>query len=165
MHLSSTHGDASPEVDVLLVCSAGGHLLQLYLLHEAWAGRSHAWVTHGRDDARSLLAGSTVFYAYEPTTRNLANLARNLILAWRVLRLTRPRVILTTGAAVSVPFAWMGRLTGRRVVYIESLTRTERPSLSCRLVRPVANRRYVQWPELARAVPGARFVGNVFGSL
>jgi UDP-N-acetylglucosamine:LPS N-acetylglucosamine transferase len=152
-------------VDVLLVCSAGGHLLQLYLLREAWAGRSHAWVTHGRDDARSLLADSSVFYAYGPTTRNLGNLVRNVFLAWRVLRMTRPRVIITTGAAVAVPFAWIGRLTGRRVVYVESLTRIERPSVSCRLVRPVVNRCYVQWPELAGSVRGSRFVGNIFGSL
>jgi beta-1,4-N-acetylglucosaminyltransferase len=165
-----THGEftgsgTGEQVDVLLVCSAGGHLLQLYLLRDAWAGRSHAWVTHSRDDARSLLEGATVFYAYGPTTRNLMNLVRNVFLALRVLRSTRPRVIITTGAAVAVPFAWIGRLTGRRVVYIESLTRTERPSLSCRLVLPVVNRCYVQWPELVQGVRGARFVGNVFGNL
>src|ERR1044071_8200918 len=100
-------------VDVLLVCSAGGLLLQLYLLREAWAGRSHAWVTHVRDDAKSLLAGERVHYAYWPTTRNVVNLARNVFLAWRLLRRLRPQVIVTTGAAVAVPFAWLRRPTRR----------------------------------------------------
>lgn len=152
-------------VDVLLVCSAGGHLLQMYLLREAWADRSHAWVTHAKDDARSLLKDERVFYAYGPTTRNFVNLVRNVYLAWRLLRVLQPRVIVTTGAAVAVPFGWLGRLTGRRVVYIESVTRTERPSLSCRLVHPVVNRCYVQWPEVVPAVRGARYVGNIFGNL
>lgn len=149
-------------VEVLLVCSAGGHLLQLYLLREAWAGRSHAWVTHERDDAQSLLANERVHYAYWPTTRNVLNLVRNVVLAWRLLRRLQPQVIVTTGAAVAVPFAWLGRLTGRRVVYIESLTRTDEPSLSCRLVRPAVDRCYVQWESLVPRVAGAHYVGNIF---
>ncbi len=150
--------------DLLLVCSAGGHLLQLWMLDEVWRHRRHAWVTLPREDAISLLAGEQVFFAHGPTTRNLANLARNLLLAWRIVRSTRPRVLLTTGAGVAVPFAWIARLHGATVVYIESLTRVERPSLSCRLIAPVASRVYAQWPDLTRTLPRARFVGNVLGS-
>lgn len=151
-------------VDVLLVCSAGGHLLQLYLLEPVWTGRSRVWVTHRREDALSLLAAEEVVFAFSPTTRNVPNLLRNLLLAWRTVRRLRPRVVLTTGAGVAVPFAWIARMHGARVVYVESLTRIERPSLSCRLIAPVASRVYAQWPELARAVPRARFVGSVLGA-
>ena len=55
------------------------------------------------------------------------------------------------------------RLRGIPVVYVESLARAERPSLSCRLVAPVADRVYVQWPELLSALPRARYAGTVFG--
>jgi UDP-N-acetylglucosamine:LPS N-acetylglucosamine transferase len=149
-------------VDVLLVSSAGGHLLQLHLLREAWRDRSHAWVSLDREDARSLLANERVFYGYWPTTRNVLNLIRNLRLATRVIRTLRPTVIVTTGAGLAVPFAWVGRLAGAKVVYVESLTRISKPSLSCRLIRPVANRIYVQWPELVEAIPGSRYRGTVF---
>jgi hypothetical protein len=49
-------------------------------------------------------------------------------------------------------------------VYVESLARIDGPSLSYRLIAPVAERRYVQWPELARSLPGSRFAGNVFSA-
>jgi hypothetical protein len=147
-------------VDVLLVCSAGGHLLQLSLLAAAWSGLSHAWVTLEREDAR-LLDGERVYFAHGPTERNIPNLLRNGVLAFRLLRRLRPKVIVTTGAGLAVPFAWLGRLVGARVVYVESLTRIEGPSLSLRLVNPVVSRMYVQWPELARRVPGSRYAGNV----
>lgn len=150
-------------VDLLLVCSAGGHLFQLCLLADAWDGLSHAWVTLEREDALSLLVGETVFYGHWPTTRHIPNLVRNLRLAWRLVRELRPRVIITTGAGVAVPFAWLGRLFGAKVVYIESLTRIAEPSLSCRLIGPVADRIYVQWPELERAIPKARYAGRVVG--
>jgi UDP-N-acetylglucosamine:LPS N-acetylglucosamine transferase len=70
--------------------------------------------------------------------------------------------VLTTGAAVAVPFVWMARARGIKIAYVESLARAERPSLSCRLSSPAADRVYVQWPELQAAMPRARYAGNVF---
>lgn len=150
--------------DVLLVCSAGGHLLQMLALQPAWEGMSRCWVTLERSDATSLLVDEHVVYAHGPTHRSIANLLRNLCLAWKVITAARPRLILTTGAAVAVPFAWVGRLRGVRVVYIESITRIDRPSLSCRLIAPTASRVYGQWPEFSRALPRARFAGAVISS-
>ncbi len=155
--------DRPDRVEVLLVCSAGGHLLQLTLLADAWSDKPHAWVTLEREDARSLLVGETVFYAHGPTNRNIPNLLRNIPFAWRLLRRLRPAVIVTTGAGVAVPFAWLGRLLGTEVVYVESLTRIRSPSLTYRLIRPTLTRVYAQWPELASALRGSRYAGNVLG--
>jgi UDP-N-acetylglucosamine:LPS N-acetylglucosamine transferase len=155
---------AEKRADLLLVCSTGGHLLQLVALREAWEPFTRAWVTFDKSDARSLLSDERVTFAHGPTNRSVKNLLRNLVVAWRVVRETRPRVVLTTGAGVAVPFAWIARLRGASVVYVESLARIEGPSLSYRLIAPIASRRYVQWPELADALQGARFAGNVFSA-
>jgi UDP-N-acetylglucosamine:LPS N-acetylglucosamine transferase len=148
--------------DVLLVCSTGGHLLQLHALRPAWGGFSRVWVTFDKSDARSLLQGEEVVYAYGPTNRSVKNLLRNLWLAARLVVPLRPRVVLTTGAGVAVPFAWLGRLCGVRVVYVESFTRIDHPSLSLRLIAPVADRVYVQWPELVEKLPDGVHLGTVF---
>jgi len=156
---------AGERADVLLVCTAGGHLLQLWSLREAWAGQSSAWIvaSHGGSDVDTLLAGERVQLAYSPAARSVKNLVRNLILARRLVRELRPRVLMTTGAAVAVPFVWMARLRGVRIVYVETLARSQKPSLSCRLAAPAADRIYVQWPELQQALPRSRYVGTVFG--
>lgn len=147
---------------MLLVCSSGGHLLQLLALREAWEPFSRAWVSFDKSDVRSLLREERVIYGSGPTNRSIANLARNAGLAWRLLGELRPAVVLTTGAGLAVPFAWLARLRGARVVYVESLTRIERPSLSCRLIAPTADRIYVQWPQLLATVPRARYAGSIF---
>jgi beta-1,4-N-acetylglucosaminyltransferase len=157
----ATGSSRTTRVDLLLVCSAGGHLLQLQLLRAAWEPHTRLWVTHDKEDARSLLTTERVVYAYAPTTRSLPNLLRNLGLAALLVWQARPRVVLTTGAGIAVPFAWIARALGARVIYVESLTRIEGPSLSCRLIAPVADSVYVQWPELVAALPRARFAGNV----
>jgi beta-1,4-N-acetylglucosaminyltransferase len=147
---------------VLLVASSGGHLLQLRQLASLWTPDERSWVTFQRSDAESMLAGETITWAYHPTNRNATNALRNLRLAWRLIKHDRPRAIVTTGAGVAVPFAIIGWLAGVNIIYVESMARIARPSLTGRLIYPLANHFFIQWPDLQRFFPRARCYGTVF---
>jgi UDP-N-acetylglucosamine:LPS N-acetylglucosamine transferase len=127
---------------------------------DAWPAECRLWVTFDKPDSRSLLDGERVVYAYHPTNRNMWNLLRNSLLAFRLMARNRPMAIVTTGAGIAVPFCYLGRLFGARVVYIESFSRIREPSLTGRLVHPVAHRFFVQWPELLDRFPKAEFRGS-----
>lgn len=146
---------------VCLVASSGGHLMQLLSLREAWKGHESFWVSFPTEDAKSLLESEEVMWAYYPTNRSLLNLVRNGWLAWRILRRRRPDVILSTGAGVGVPFIWLGRLLGIPTVFIESVTFSDRRSLSGKLVYGCVDHYYVQWPDLAEKFPKATYKGQV----
>ena len=137
-------------------------MFQLLQLRDGWTPEQRHWVTFDTPDARSLLAGEDVTFAAHPTNRNLPNLLRNLRLAARLLRWMRPRAVLTTGAGVAVPFCWLGRLMGARVVYIESFARVDSPSLTGRLVHPVAHDFFVQWPAVRTYFRKAQYRGSLF---
>lgn len=156
-------GTESSSVTLLLVADPGGHLFELAGLREVWSRFSRAWVTVRASDSETLLLGEQVLFAYGPTRRSLRNLLRNCFLAVRIVRRLRPAVVMTTGAALSVPFVWAGRLFGARVVYIETSGRVG-ISMSCRLGAPVADRLYVQWPEVVPQVSKARYAGTIFFS-
>jgi beta-1,4-N-acetylglucosaminyltransferase len=152
----------SARLGCLLVASSGGHLFQLLQLRDGWPREQRHWVTFDTPDARSLLAGEEITFAAHPTNRNLPNLLRNLVLAARLLWRVRPRAVVTTGAGVAVPFCWVGRLAGARIVYIESLARVDGPSLTGRLVRPVAHEFFVQWPARRPWFRKAQYRGALF---
>lgn len=130
---------------ILLVTNPGGHLLQMLALEGAWGGLDHRWVTLAAADSKSLIAGEDVVYANGPTARNLMNLIRNFAVAWRIVRTFDPDVILSTGAALAIPFFVVGRLHRKRLVYVESFTRVNRPSLSGRIVYPLSDAFFMQW--------------------
>ncbi len=144
---------------VLMVCSSGGHLAQLLTLDEWSAAYRTRWVTFGTTDARSALAGRDVVECHHPTTRNLPNLVRNTWLAWRVLRRERPAVVVSSGAAVAVPFFLLARLLRVPTVYVEVFDRIDSRTLTGRLVRPFTTRFVVQWDEQVALYPGAVNVG------
>ena len=145
----------------MLVCSPGGHLLELLSLEPAYRHLKATWVTLPGPDVDHLLAGRDVLVAHGPTTRSLGKLLRNLPIAWNAVRRRDPDVILSPGAGLAVPFFLIGWLLNRRLVYVESLARAESLSLSGRLVYPLVDRFFVQWPQLAHHYRKARFEGSV----
>ena len=147
--------------EVLLVGSSGGHLAQLLALHPWYRRRPRAWVTFDTPDARSLLDGEDVTWAYHPTTRNLRNLLRNLGLARRVFRSRSVAAVVTTGAGVALPFVVLARLRRIPTVYIEVYDRIDSATLSARLCRPFLDVMLVQWEEQRRMYPEATVVGNL----
>lgn len=70
-------------------------------------------------------------------------------LAAALIRL-RPCVIISTGAAPGMLALVLGRLTGARCIWVESLTSTDELSLSGRLAGRVAHLWLTQWEHLAR---------------
>jgi len=100
-----------------------------------------------------------VYWCHHPTNRNVKNLIRNTVLAARVIGSERPTHLLSTGAAVAVPFFYVGRVAGARLIYIEVFDRVEKASLTGRLVKPVTQDFFVQWPEQMDIYPKASLLG------
>ena len=144
---------------VMLVCSAGGHLAQLYRLRPWWQQQERTWVTFSGAQAESLLRGETVVSAFAPTTRNIPNAVRNLRLAIRLIRAERPDVIVSNGAGVAFPFFLVARAYRIRTVYLEVYDRISRPTVTGRLCYPLTELFLLQWPEQAVSYPRGQLIG------
>ena len=57
-----------------------------------------------KKDARSMLKDEKMYPCYFPTNRNFKNLIKNTFLAIKILRKEKPDLIISSGAAVAVPF-------------------------------------------------------------
>lgn len=150
------------KMKVALVGSSGGHLTHLYMLKNFWDQEDRFWVTFNKEDARSILKNERVYHAHFPTNRNIKNLLKNTKLAYKVLKSERPDVIISSGAAVAVPFFYLGKLFGAKTVYIEVFDRINKPTLTGKLVYPVTDEFIVQWEELVKIYPKSSNLGGLF---
>lgn len=146
---------------IALICSSGGHFLQLYSLREFWQECDHFWVTFSMEDTNSLLKSERVYKAHSPTNRNFINFIRNIFLSFPILSKERPELVVSTGAGVAVPFIYAAKILRIKTLYIESLTRVEDLSLTGKMIYPVVDDLLVQWPELAKKYKKAKFAGQV----
>lgn len=145
---------------ILFVASSGGHLVQLVSLRDWWSGHDRRWVTFDTEDASSSLTGERVIHAFHPTTRHLGNLLRNAVLAHRVISAWRPDVVVSTGAAVALPFFLKAKAVGARTCYIEVFDRMDSRTLTGRLCYPISDGFYVQWEEQKGLYPEAELIGQ-----
>lgn len=147
---------------ICLVGSSGGHLRHLYLLKPYWKDKNRFFVTFDKEDARSILKNEKVYKCYYPTNRNIKNLIRNTFLAFKILKKERPDIIISTGAAVAVPFFYIGKLFKIKTVYIEVFDRIDKPTLTGKLVYPVTDKFIVQWEDMKKVYKKAVNLGSIF---
>lgn len=147
---------------ICLVGSSGGHLTHLYMTKPVWSQYNRFWVTFDKADARSILEGEKIYSCYYPTNRNVLNLVRNTILAFKVISKERPELIISSGAAVAVPFFYVGKLFGAKLVYIEVFDRIDKPTLTGRMVYPITDKFIVQWEEQKKVYRKAINLGSIF---
>ena len=150
------------KLKVCLVGSSGGHLTHLYMLKNFWSKHERFWVTFKKEDAVSLLSNEIMYPCFYPTNRSLIALIKNTILALKILRKEKPNLIISSGAAVAVPFFYLGKLFGAKLIYIEVFDRIDKPTLTGRLVYPIVDRFIVQWDEQKKVYPKAINIGNIF---
>ena len=147
---------------VCLVCSSGGHLTHLYMLKPFWGTKDRFWVTFSKEDAQSLLKDEKIYPCYYPTNRSLKALIKNSVIAWNVLLKERPDLIISSGAAVAVPFFYLGKCFGAKTIYVEVFDRINKPTITGKLVYPISDKFIVEWEEMKKVYPKAINLGSIF---
>lgn len=144
----------------LLIASTGGHLTQLVRMAQRWPlADDSVWVTFDSAQSRSMLRGKQVVYVPYIAPRDVRAVVHGRKVIDTELKGENFDTAVSTGAALAVA-AFTSRLLARTSKhYIESVSRTNGPSLTGKIV---ANLRlasvYTQHPKWAgsrwRLVPG-----------
>jgi len=132
---------------VLAVASTGGHLNELRQLVPRLtpAPDRVEWVTFDAPQSRSMLAGERVHYVRATPTRDPVSVAANVGPALRVIRQSRPSMVISTGAGIALAFLPLAAALGIPAHYVESATRLTGPSVTGRaLARTPRVRTYAQ---------------------
>ena len=152
----------------MAVASAVGHWVQLMRLRAAWAGQRLTYVTTdpalatvASDAARAIGEPVPGFHAVpEANRRQPFGLLRQLLWLSRIIRQERPDLVITTGASAGYFALRLGRISGARTVWIDSMANASELSLSGRKIRRHADLWLTQWPHLARP-DGPFYLGAV----
>jgi UDP-N-acetylglucosamine:LPS N-acetylglucosamine transferase len=144
---------------ICLVCSDGGHLTELLLLQEAFAGHETFTITYDGPRTRGRKRVYTVANFTQSKLRYFLDIPKMFFIIIK----ERPSLIVSTGAEIACPIFYFSKLLGIRNIYIETLTRIKEPSGTGKIVYPVTDVFLVQWEELlSKYGKKARYWGRVF---
>lgn len=142
---------------ICVVSSCGGHLTEVRCLKSAYECFEHFYVLNDKAILPPDMKDKTYFIAHsERDWKFLLNLWE----AFVIMRKEKPDVILSTGAGPVVPFAVIARLFfSVKIVFVETITRIDRPSMTGKIMYWLAHDFYYQWESLGKFFPRAKFGG------
>lgn len=150
---------APPSLRICLAGSGGGHVRQLLDLEPFWTESDCFFVTEDTALGRSIAENhDTCFVPHVALGqarlgapfRMLGAAVRNMMRSAAIVFRKRPDIIVTTGAGSVFFTVFWGRLTGAKVIAIDSFARFTGPSAFARMVGPLAHIRIAQSAEAAR---------------
>jgi UDP-N-acetylglucosamine transferase subunit ALG13 len=146
---------------VCLACSSGGHLAQMMELKEVYGRYNHFFVTYRSADTIELAEKEKVHFLVNPHRHPILTIL-NIVQSFKRFIKEKPDIVLTTGAGVALPMCYIAKLYRKKIIFIESFSRVEKPSLFGRLIYPIANLTIVQWKPLLEYYKRAEYGGPIF---
>ena len=151
---------------ILLPSSSGGHLTELLQLRELLDATEYLFVTEDLPLTRDLMRDRPCRFV-KPNGRNRdwifwKNFLTNWFLAVPILLKFRPHAIVTTGSHTAIPFCFIGKLFGCKIIYILSFCRIDSKAAAASAVYPIADLFFVQWQQMLSAYPKGKYVGPLF---
>lgn len=154
--------DTQRKLKVCVACSPGGHMVQARQLARVYEKYDHFYFTFSGVVARELAKTVRVCAIPNIVRHNPVSWIIGAVLSAYIAIKQRPDVVISTGAGVVVFFCIFARLLGAKLIFIESMAKIEKPTLTARFLYPFANLFIVQWPGLLRFFPKAQFEGKLF---
>lgn len=164
---------------IMFVCSEGGHYSQMLALNSLFKKYNSVMVTdnaRAEKSSRDLEGLKEIFIVggISKTRKNIVSKKGNdsrwayfkgYISTFKqslsIMKTVRPRIIISTGSYIAVPFFIIGKLMGVKLVYIETRAKVYCKSLTGILIGGISDKIIVQWPEMLEVYKNSEYYGTL----
>lgn len=150
---------------ICLISSCGGHFMELIQLLPAVKDSNFYIITEYNSASIGIVKKYHHYYLLQQERKNVSfilKFAINILLSIGYLIKERPDIILTTGAGASYPTCRIGKILGKKIIYVESFAKLKESSVTGKLVYPFADYFFIQWPEMKKVYPRSIYCGTVY---
>lgn len=155
---------------ILAILGSGGHTAQMLRLVDMLGTKFDYIYGIGEEDSLSekkIKIIGKVFYIHA-ARKHGDNI---LVTFFKIIRLSveslvliakaNPNAIISAGPGIAVPISLIGKVFGKKVIFIEDWSRVYHKSSAGRIVYRFADLFFIQWPELNKVYPKGIFAGRL----
>lgn len=149
---------------ILMAASSGGHLEEILALKELGEDYDVALITEKTAYQVSFWQ-DRVYQLPQVNRKEWKSLVRFVGIWFSTLKILlreKPDTVLSTGAMVAFPALALGKLLGKKIIFIECMFNVDEPTLTGKLAYRFADLFIVQWEEMLQVYPNAVLGGRVF---
>ena len=148
---------------ICFVASSGGHLEELLMLKPLI--KENDIIITEKTSIGELNCNNKLVYVSQINRKEKTFIFKFIKLFFQSIKILiseNPKYIVSTGALVSVPIMLLGKMFGKKTIYIESFARITEASLTGKILYKFVDLFFVQWEEMLKVYPNAKYVGGLF---
>lgn len=149
---------------ICFAASSGGHLEEVACLKKI-IEENDSFLFTEKGEFNELQIFGKVYYVRQINRREpqfLFRLIEIFIKSWKIICKESPDCIISTGALATFPICLIGKIFGKKIIYIESFARIDKGSLTGKFMYYIADLFIIQWEELLKVYPNAVYTGGIF---
>ncbi len=149
---------------ICFAASSGGHYEQLLMLKPLMEKYDRFVVTENTF-YNTTVKGEKMYYMHQVNRKEKLFPFWMILNAFKALGIMikeRPNVVITTGVLAMIPLCVFVKLTGGKLIYIESFAKVTSATETGKLMYRIADQFYVQWEPMKKIYPKAIFLGGIY---
>jgi UDP-N-acetylglucosamine:LPS N-acetylglucosamine transferase len=143
---------------IVVIASGGGHFREAMRIVEKLPIKP-ILISYKAEHIKSYTSEYSIRFLTHPQ-RNIYKFIINFFQAIILAVKIRPKIVISTGADVTVAFCLISRILGAKLVYIESGANITSPTITGKILYPFSNLFIVQWEEMLKHFPKAVYGGG-----
>lgn len=137
------------------ISSAGGHLLELMKSIPSSYENEVIYITFKNGLTIDTLKNKSRFFIIDPHIskfKYVINFLQSLFLFIKI----RPKVIISTGAGIAIPFVLIGSFFKTKIIFIETGARISKPSRTGKFLYKYSDLFIIQYKSLSKFYPNSK---------
>lgn len=143
---------------ICIISSSGGHLTEVLEATRLLSERPKFYITKNLPHIKELLKKEEMYHIIDPH-KNSIRYILNFIKSFFLYIKKRPKIIITSGAGIAIPFCVIGKIFGSKLIFIESGSRISYPSRTGTFLYKWADLFIIQSEKLRDVYPDAQYKG------
>lgn len=152
---------------VVFISSLGGHLEQLLSLKVTIESYDSFIITE-RNKSTEKLTNKYKDISFLPymSRKNIfffiVNFIKCFFVSLNIFLRKKPDIVVTTGSACVMPMCIIGKVFGKKIIFIETFSRIRSKTITGRLCYYIADVFIIQWEELKELYPNSLYLGPIY---
>jgi beta-1,4-N-acetylglucosaminyltransferase len=152
-------------INICLAASEGGHLEEIQQIEKIFKLHRHFFVTEQTLLTLALAQRSNVHFLKHINRRKWSMpflFIYNTAKSYQILMREKPDLVISTGALSTIPICVLAKLTGSKLIFIETYSRVSSVTLTGRFLYRLCDLFIIQREELKKFYPKAIIAGAIF---
>ncbi len=149
---------------ICFAASTGGHFEQLMMLKPLME-KYDSFILTEETRFRADDKDRKIYYLKQVNRKEISmiwDMLYNVFYSLKILLVEKPDMVVCTGVLAMVPMCLLAKLTGKKLLYIESFAKITSPTQTGKFLYRFADQFYVQWQPMLKFFPKAKYMGGIY---